>query len=196
GRVHDGKALGSVARHASDPQTAPDAVARMSDPAELLNVALKTEHKDAGVAALERAIDPGSPDARETLDNVVSRAKSKAVVKRARALVQELDDIEAARKAAFDSWQQNLARILATVEHIAAAPFMADASAQLTNTETEWRDMSSNPVFELDQETTARFGALVESAHRAISAHEREEAERRETAERDSAARRARETLC
>ena len=196
GRVHDVKALGSIARHAADPQTARDAVARMSDPAELLNVALKTEHKDAGVAALERAVDPGSPDARETLDNLLSRAKSKAVVKRARALIQQLDDAEAARKAAFDSWQQNLARILATVEHIAAAPLMADASAQLTNAETEWRDMSSNPVFELDQETTARFGALVESAHDAISAHEREEAVRRETAERDSAARRAREALC
>ena len=196
GRVHDAKALGSVARHAADPQTALDAVARISDPAELLNVALKTEHKDAGVAALERAIDPGSPDARETLDNLLSRAKSKAVVKRARALVQELDDVEAARKAAFDSWQQNLSRILATVEHLAAAPFMADAAAQLTNAETEWRDMSSNPVFELDQETTVRFGALVESAHNAISAHEREEAERRETAERDSAARGAREALC
>src|SRR6185503_7870329 len=100
-----------------------------------LNVALKTEHRDAGVAALERAVDPGSPDARDTLDNVVSRAKSKAIGKRARALIQQLDDAEAARKAAFESWQQNLARILATVEHIAAAPFMAGAASELTNAE-------------------------------------------------------------
>ena len=38
-------------------QTALDAVARLADPAELLNVALKTEHKDAGIAALERAVE-------------------------------------------------------------------------------------------------------------------------------------------
>jgi hypothetical protein len=56
--------------------------------------------------------------------------------------------------------------------------------------------MSSNPVFELDQETTARFGALVESAESAIAAHEREQSERRAIAERDTAARRAREALC
>ncbi len=196
GRVHDVKALGSIARHAADPQTALDAVGRISDPAELLNVALKTDHKDAGVAALDKSIDPSVGDAREVLDNLVSRAKSKAVVKRARTLLQELDDAEAARRAAFETWQQNLARILATVETIAAAPFMAGAATELTNAEAEWRDMSSNPVFELDQETTARFGALVESAQTAVATFEREEAERRETAQRDSAARRAREALC
>ncbi len=196
GRLHDAKALGSVGRHAADPQTALDAVARISDPAELLNVALKTEHKEAGVAALDKAVDPALADTRETLDNVAARARSKAVVKRARALLLELDEAEAARKAAFEAWQQGLARILATVETIGAAPFMADAAAQLTNAEAEWREMSSNPVFELDQETTARFGALVESARTAISTSEREAAERRETVERDSAARRAREALC
>src|SRR5262249_45234663 len=37
GRVHEVKALGSVARHAADPQIALEAVARISDPAELLN---------------------------------------------------------------------------------------------------------------------------------------------------------------
>ena len=196
GRVHEAKALGSVARHALDPQTALEAVGRIADPAELLNVALKTEHKEAGLAALDRSVDPQSPDARDTLDTVVNRARSKAVTKRARTLLQELDDAEAARKAAFESWQQNVARVVATVESIGAAPFLADAATQLTNAEAEWRDMSSNPVFELDQETTARFGALMDSAHDAISAHERAEAERREVAERDAAARRAREALC
>ena len=57
GRVHDVKALGSIARHATDPQTALEAVARIADPAELLNVALKTDHKDAGIAALERVAE-------------------------------------------------------------------------------------------------------------------------------------------
>ena len=109
GRVHDAKALGSVARHAADPQTALDAVARLSDSAELLNVALKTEHKDAGVSALDKAVDPSSPDARETLGGIANRAKSKAVGKRARAILQAMDEAEAARRAALENWQQSLA---------------------------------------------------------------------------------------
>jgi hypothetical protein len=52
-RVHDVKALGSVARHALDQQTALEAVGRIADPAELLNVALKTDHKEAAILALE-----------------------------------------------------------------------------------------------------------------------------------------------
>src|SRR5215210_2985359 len=44
GRIHDVKLLSSVARHATDPQTAVEAVARIPDAAELLNVALTTEH--------------------------------------------------------------------------------------------------------------------------------------------------------
>ncbi len=194
--VQDAKALGSIARHAGDPQTALDAVARLSDSAELLNVALKTEHKDAGVAALDKSIDAAAVDVRDVLDNLVNRAKSKAVIKRARSLLQELDEAEAARRVALENWQHGLTRILATVENIAAAPFLAGAATELTRAEAEWRDMSSNPVFEIDQETTARFGALVDSAHSAISAFEREESDRREAAERDSAARRAREALC
>ena len=196
GRVHDAKALSSIARHAIDPQTALDAVARISEPAELLNVAMKTEHKDAGVAAVDRSVDPTAPDARETLDALINRAKSKAVVKRARGLLQEIEDAEAARKAALESWQQRIAGLLAKIEAIAASPALADAAAQLSEAEAEWRDMSSNPVFELDQETTAQFGAHVETARNAIEAHERAEAERRAIREHDAAARSAREAIC
>ncbi|HEU4936252.1 MAG TPA: DUF349 domain-containing protein [Vicinamibacterales bacterium] len=196
GRVHDTKALSSIARHAIDPQTALDAVAKISEPAELLNVAMKTEHKDAGVAAVDRSIDPTAPDARETLDTLINRAKSKAVVKRARALLQDIEDAEAARKAALEAWQQRIAGILAKIDVIAASPSIGDAGAQLSEAEAEWRDMSSNPVFELDQETTAQFGALVETARNAIDAHERAEAERRAVSEQDAAARRAREAIC
>jgi uncharacterized protein DUF349 len=196
GRVHEAKALSSIARHAMDPQTALDAVARLADPAELLNVALKTDHKEAGIAALERSIDPASPDARDTLETAVTRAKSKAVVKRARAILQSLDEAEAARRAALESWQHRVAGIVAKVEAIAATPFMADAAVQLSEAEAEWQAMSSNPVFELDQETTARFGALVDTARTSIDAHERAEKERRAAAESDAAVRRAREAIC
>ena len=78
GRIHDQKLLSSVARHAMDPQTSADAVGRIADASELLNVALKTEHKDAGVAALERAVESGGAggDVRDTLEKTFPDIKT------------------------------------------------------------------------------------------------------------------------
>ena len=172
GRVHDPKALSSIARHAADPQTALEAVARVGDQAELLNIALKTDHKDAGLAALEKSVDVSSPDARGTLEGVVNRAKNKAVAKRARAILQTLEEEEAARRAALEAWQQRVAAILASVEAIAAAPSLAGAAGALIDAEAEWREVASNPQFELDEDTAAQFGALVDAARAGIAAHD------------------------
>src|SRR6266542_4394284 len=128
GRIHDARALGSVARHAEDRQTALEAVGRVGDPAELLNVALKTDHKDAGIAALEKCVDTSSPDARDTLETVSIRAKNKSIAKRARAMLQAIEDAEVARRAALEHWQQRIAGILARVEALAAAPATMDAA--------------------------------------------------------------------
>jgi hypothetical protein len=195
-RVSDEKALGSIARHATDPQTALDAVARVTDPAELLNVALKTDHKDAGVAALERSVELSSPDARDTLDNVVNRAKNKAVAKRARAMLQTIEEAEAARQAAFEDWQRRLAGILSRVEAIAAAPSLPGAGTGLADAEIEWRDLASSPAFELDPDTVGRFATLVEAARAAVTAHEQHEAESRAIAERDALLRATRVSIC
>ncbi len=196
GRIHDVKALGSVARHAQDGQIAVEAVARVSDPAELLNVALKTDHKEAGIAALEKCVDPASPDARDTLETVSNRAKNKSVAKRARAMLQTIDEAEAARRAALEHWQQRIAGILARVEAIAAVPTTVEAGERLADAENEWRDASANGTFELDADTAGRFGALVETARGAIEAHQREEAERQAALERDAALRQARAAMC
>ena len=195
-RVHDVKALGSIARHAADPQTALDAVARIADPAELLNVALKTDHKEAALAALERSVDISSPDARDTLEALVGRARNKAVAKRARAMVQAIDDADAARRAAFEEWHRRLAGILSRVEAIADAPSLPGAGTGLADAEMEWRDISSNPAFEPDQDTAARFETLVEAARSAVAAYEQQEAERRAMAERDALLRATRTSIC
>src|SRR6266542_4127123 len=196
GRIHDARALGSVARHAEDRQTALEAVGRVGDPAELLNVALKTDHKDAGIAALEKCVDTSSPDARDTLETVSIRAKNKSIAKRARAMLQAIEDAEVARRAALEHWQQRIAGILARVEALAAAPATMDAAERLTDTENEWREASANGTFELDTDTAGRFGALVAAARAGIEAHEREQAERRAAMERDASLRQAREAIC
>ncbi len=199
-RVQDVRLLGSVARNATDAQTAFDAVARIPDAAELLNVALKTEHKDAGVNALELAVEAagvtGGVDAqKETLENVANRAKSKTVAKRARGILQTIEDAETARRAALEQWQQRMASILARVEGFAASPSAPNASTQLEDAEAEWRTLGTDGGFEPDTETVARFGALMEAARAAIAQHEREEAERRAREEHAAALQAARESV-
>ena len=198
GRIHDPKLLSSVARHATDPQTSADAVARLSDPLELLNVALKTDHKDAGVSALERAVEAGgaSGGVRETLDAAAERAKSKAVSKRARAILQAMDEAEAARRVALEQFQQRVATVLARIEAIAANPGSESASSQLDDAEQEWRLVTGEGSFELEADTSARYGALVAQARTEIDRFRREEDERRQAEERRQANLRVRVELC
>ena len=198
GRIHDTRVLSSVARHAADPQTSADAVARLADAGELVNVALKTEHKDAGVAALERAVESGdaSLNVRDTLETVAERAKSKGVAKRARAILQSLDEAEAARRAALEQFQQRVAGVLARIEAVAANPANDSAPSQLDDAEQEWRQVTGDGSFELDAETSARYGALVAQARTEIDRFRREEEERRAAEEARQAEQRAREELC
>ncbi len=157
GRVHDVKALSSVARHAANPQTAADAVARVGDAAELLNVAMKTDHKDAGIAALEKCLGAGTPggaDERATLESVNARAKNKSVSRRARAMVQAIDEAEAARRLALEQHQQRVAAVLARVEMVAANPAVPTGD-QLAAADVDWRELAASGSFELDPETAA-----------------------------------------
>ena len=111
GRVHDPRILGAIARHATDAQIALEAANRIADAAELANIALKTDHKDAGIAALERAAEAAASEAdqRELLESAASKAKSKGVAKRARAMIQTIEAAAAARRAAMEAWQQRIA---------------------------------------------------------------------------------------
>ena len=198
GRIHDPKMLGSVARQAADAQTALEAANRVADVGELTSIATRTEHKDAGIAALERAVAAASVEGRvrELLDGVATKAKSKGVVKRARAMIQEIDETEAAQKAALEAWQLRVAAVVARVEALAATPGAADATDQLTRAEAEWRELGTAAGYQIEQATAGRFGALVSEARAAIAAHEREQAELRAEAERQTAIRAVRTSLC
>ena len=197
GRVHEPKLLSSVARHSADGQTASEAVSRIADAAELLNIAARTEHKDAGVAALERLLDASDgTDTRQLLESLADRAKSKAVVRRARAIIQTMDEQQAAKRAALEGWRQRVAQVVSRVEALAAAPGAPDAAAQLADAEAEWRTVTGDGAFELDTETSARFGALTEQARQETERMEREAAERQAEAERLEALAAARVQLC
>jgi hypothetical protein len=198
GRIHDVKLLGSIARQAADSQTALDAVARIADHGELLSVALKTDHKEAGISALERVAEatPEAAALRDALDGVANRAKNKSVSKRARAMIQSLDEAEAARRAALEQWQHRVAAVMARVEALAAAPSTTNARAQLSQAEADWQDLAGSGAFEMDQETAGRFAVLVSDANGAIDRVEQEEAARRAENERREARRLAMVQIC
>jgi len=177
GRVHDVKALGSVARNATHAQTALEAASRIADRAELLSIAVRT---DAGIAALERAAESveAAGELREVLDTISTRAKSKSVGKRARAMMQAIEEAEAARRTALEAWQQSVAVLVARAEAIAAAPGAPGAAEELAEAEAEWSAFGSDAAFELDPDTSARFAAATDSARSAIAEHQRIEADR------------------
>ena len=79
--LDDARSLGSISRHAQDGATRLRALARLTDPEEVLGVALKSEHTDAAVAALERISDP------EALGAIAQRARNKVAARRARTTV-------------------------------------------------------------------------------------------------------------
>jgi hypothetical protein len=194
GRITDGKVLGSVARHAGSGQVALDAVAKLADPGELLAVATNTDHKDAGIAALDRVAGTSASDAerRELLDGVAARAKNKSVAKRARALLQEMDDEEARRRAAQEEWRKRVANVMARVEALTAAPGTPDAAVQVADAETEWQALAATA----DQDLVDTFGARLAGARSAIDAHAQAEAEKQLEADRAAARRASFVTLC
>jgi hypothetical protein len=191
-RLTDVKSLSSVARHAADARTAALASDRIEDAAELLNVAAKTDHKDAGISALERAVILASPD-RDTLEGLAERAKNKSVAKRARAMIQAMDDAETARKAAFDAHQQRVAGALSRVEALAASTTMAGAEDQLRGAEAEWAQIVESATHEIGEAERARFQNAVSAARAVIEreAQERAERERREAELSEARSRRA-----
>jgi hypothetical protein len=194
GKIHDAKVLASVARNASDPRIALDAVSRVSDQAELISVAVKTDHKEAGITAVERAAAATVSEAerRELLDGIAGRAKNKSVAKRAKALIQEMDDAEAARRAAQEEWQRRVNLLLARVDAIASAPATVDADRQLEETANEWQSLEPSADAGLVEQFTTKLAA----AREAIEARRREEAERLAAAERATARRSALVAIC
>jgi hypothetical protein len=107
-----------------------------------------------------------------------------------------MDEEEASRRAALEQWQHRVAAVVARVEAIAAAPALEGAAAQLTQTEEEWRAVTANGTFELDTDTAARFGALVDQARNEIARLASEEEARRAAEEERAALTRSHEELC
>jgi hypothetical protein len=195
GRLTDVKLLSSVARHAADARTAALAAEKIQDQAELLNVAVKTDHKDAGVSALERAVAIGGTD-RAALEGIADRAKNKAVSKRARAMIQAIDEAEAARRAAIEQRRLVVASAIARVEALAASTTTAGAAEQIDAAEAEWRGLEASDTQEITAADRGRFNGAIAAARATLERDRQAQAEREAREAQLNASRLTKSRLC
>ena len=104
-RINDPRAHGSIARHAQVEPVRLAALAALEDRGEILNVALNSEFKDTAVTAVERLVERGE------LEQVDARAKNKSAVKRARAVIREMDDRATAAAEVMRAAELEVARL-------------------------------------------------------------------------------------
>ncbi len=164
-RLTDAHALGSVARQAADVQTAMQALDALADEHELVDVAINSEHRDVAAAALEK-IAARTPEAHQTFKTIAARAKHKTAGRHAAALVQALEDADAARQAAAAERQKQQAALCESVESSASLTDWRAADAALARAADDWRALGADDVA---PELARRFAAAVEAARAAIA---------------------------
>ena len=176
--VDDARALGSISRHAPDAQTRLRALARLSDSAELLNVALKSEHTDTAVAALERI------EATEALSAVAKGARNKVASRRAKTKVRQVEDAvqpqaEPAVRMSADDLQR--ARLLLTrAESVVAVADPDEAARALADVRLEWAEFGAD--VEIEPGLAQQFDSASEAAREAIAERQQERAAEEERA--------------
>ena len=175
-QVTDPKALGGIARHAADAGTRLIAIERLTDPAELEAVALRGEHADAAVDALDRLGAPSD----DILNNLVLRAKTKAVQKRARGILRIRED--AARPIAttpaveYKEADQMRARELADqMAAIGEAMDMTSVRQTYAALRVAWVELLADAEILPDHIT--RFEQLSDATRERLQAHEAARAE-------------------
>ena len=146
-RRHAASAASRAMRRTRRPRSTPSRASPI--PAELLNVALKTDHKDAGLAALERVLRRRAVPAdaaRHARPAWPTRAKNKSVAKRARAMLQGIEEAEAAQRAALEQWQPARRRPSwhASTRSLAAPPVAGDTRVQLADAEADWLELAGS----------------------------------------------------
>jgi hypothetical protein len=188
-RTTDSRALSSIARHAKHETTAAAALDRLSDADELLDVALNAEHKDVALRAFDRIVAGGADVA--LLRSVETRAQQKAVAKRARLMIQEIEEAEAARRAAEEARREREAAVCESVERLAGAGDAVLISRELEQLTETWRALETP-----SDAAEARFKAASSQATAAILRLERAAEEAAELARRRAEAIATRDALC
>lgn len=194
-RLSDERALGGVARHAKVEQTALAAAARLTDADELLDTVLNSDHKDVAMAAFDRVVNADSPDAAQ-LKTIEARTQQKAVARRARTMLQAIEDAESARRAAEEELRKQEVLLCETVESLKDISDPDRAETDLGRIAAAWDTMSQQSAAGPDAAAARRFGAGAEAARVRIAQRRSDIEAAAEQARQRGEALASREALC
>ena len=182
--IDDPKSLGSISRHARDGATRLRALGRLTDQEEVAAVALKSEHTDVAVAAIERVADS------EALSGIAQRARNKVAARRARARLRMLEDASrpAVAEAAAKMSAADRTRALDMLHRAEALVTLADVDAAATGlaeVRLAWAEFQAD--VEVDADLAQQFEAASDAVREAMA--ERQQDSQAEQARADAMAR-------
>lgn len=189
-KLTDERAIGGIARHAKVEGTAMAAAARLTSAEELLDTALNSEHKDVALAAFDRVIDAAAPDA-ALLRTIEARTQQKAVARRAKGMLQAIEDAEQARRAAEEELRKQEALLCDAVESLTTISDPDRSEADLARISAAWTTLAGP-----DASAARRFAAGAEAARARIARRRSEIALAVEHARQRGEALASREALC
>ncbi len=185
----DERALGGIARNARQESTAQAALDRLTDAGEVQNVAFNGSHRDVALRAFDRIVEAGADLA--LLRSIETRAQQKAVVKKARAMAQEIEDAEAARRAAVEERRRQAAALIAAARQVTDVTDIPAATAELARITDAWTALEG-----LDADQLAEFERSTMDAREAMTRRRREEEDALERARLRAEALATRDALC
>jgi hypothetical protein len=153
----DERGLGAVARQAKVERTALAAADRLSSADELLATALNSEHKEVALVAFDRLVQAGTDEA--LLKTIEARAQQKAVARRAKTMLQAIEDERNTRRIAEDERRNQEASLCAAVERLTDLTDPDRIAAELARLGAAWESLAST-----DAAATQRFAAGFDAA--------------------------------
>lgn len=179
-KLVDERALGGVARHAQVEGTARAAATRLTSPEEMLSTVLNCDHRDVALAVFDRLVgtEPTAGVDVTLLETIAARTQQKAVARRAKAMLQAIEDAANAQRVAEAERQKQESLLCAAVEGLRDAADPERAAAELTRITAAWDALASTDA------TAARRFSVAADAARARIEQRRGEVEAARAAER------------
>ncbi len=188
--VRDQKLLGGIARHAAEAGPRLLAVTQLTDASEIEAVAVRGEHADAALAALDRIAEPSN----ELLMSIGQKAKTKATQKKARSLLkaqeQPAGPVAPAGPTYNDVDQKRASELAAQMSSLASTHDAAGLREAYAAARVAWVELLADA--DIRPETVDAFEDRSSAVRDRLAAEEsahREAERRRQELEREQSAR-------
>jgi hypothetical protein len=176
--LDDAKSLGAISRHAQDGATRQRALARLTDADEILNVAIKSEHTDVAVSALDRVEGP------EALSAIAQRARNKVAARRARMKLRQHEEAAQPHQDVTAPMspedRERALNLLHRAEALVTTADPGEATTALAEVRLAWAELQAD--VEVDASLVQRFDAASEAVREAIDVRQQERAAEQERA--------------